>query len=110
MNEKRLTLAVRHGALRARIDQQRRQLEQHAAPLEAALAQGDAVLRGVDWLKHHPGAVGAAVAAGAVARPKRAWRWARRGFFVWRGWRWAKRGLFVWRGWQAVRNSLAGVR
>ncbi len=97
MNEKRLTLAVRHGALRARIDQQRRQLEQHAAPLEAALAQGDAVLRGVDWLKHHPAAVVAAVTAVVVARPGRAWRW-------------AKRGLFVWRGWQAVRNSLAGVR
>ena len=97
MNEKRLTLAVRHGALRARIDQQRRQLEQHAAPREAALAQGDAVLRGVDWLKHHPAAVVAAVTAVVVARPGRAWRW-------------AKRGLFVWRGWQAVRNSLAGVR
>lgn len=97
MNEKRLTLAVRHGALRARIDQQRRQLEQHAVPLEAALAQGDAVLRGVDWLKHHPAAVVAAVAAVVVARPGRAWRW-------------AKRGLFVWRGWQAVRNSLTGVR
>ena len=97
MNEKRLTLAVRHGALRARIEQQRRQLEQHAAPLEAALAQGDAVLRGVDWLKHHPAAVVAAVTAVVVARPGRAWRW-------------AKRGLFVWRGWQAVRNSLAGVR
>lgn len=97
MNEKRLALAVRHGALRTRIDQQRRQLEQHAQPLEAALAQGDALLRGVDWLKHHPAAVVAAVAGVVIARPGRAWRW-------------AKRGLFVWRGWQAVRNSLSGVR
>lgn len=97
MQEKRLTLATRHGALRARIEQQRHQLAAHAAPLEVALARGDSVLRGVDWLKHHPAAVGAAVAAVVVARPARAWRW-------------AKRGLFVWRGWQALRSSLAGGR
>jgi YqjK-like protein len=96
MNPKLLELATRHGALQARIAEQRRQLARHAEPLEAALARGDAVLHGVDWLKHHPVAVGAAVAAVAVARPKRAWRWARRGFFVWRSW-------------QAVKDKLAGV-
>jgi hypothetical protein len=62
-------------------------LSRHAQPLEAALARGDAVLQGVDWLKHHPVAVGAAVAAVVVARPRRAWRWAKRGIFLWRGWR-----------------------
>jgi hypothetical protein len=62
-------------------------LSRHAQPLEAALARGDAVLQGVDWLKHHPLAVGAAVAAVVVARPRRAWRWAKRGIFLWRGWR-----------------------
>ncbi|MFN4326889.1 MAG: YqjK-like family protein [Azonexus sp.] len=97
MNPKLLELATRHGRLQARIAEQRRELARHAAPLESALAKGDAVLEGVDWLKHHPLAVGAAVAALAVARPQRAWRWARRGFFVWRGW-------------QAVRKRLAGVR
>ncbi len=36
--------------------------------------------------------------AGPVAAsPKRAWRWSRRAFFVWRGWR-------------TVRNSLLAVR
>ena len=54
-------------------------------------------LKGVDWLKHHPLAVVVAVASVVVARPQRAWRWARRGFFVWRGW-------------QAIRNKLVGVR
>lgn len=96
MNPKLLELATRHGALQARIAEQRCQLARHAEPLEAALARGDAVLDGVDWLKHHPVAVGAAVAAVAVARPKRAWLWARRGYFVWRGW-------------QAVKDKLAGV-
>jgi len=97
MNPKLLELATRHGALQARIAEQRRQLAHHAEPLEAALARGDAVLKGVDWLKHHPLAVGVAVASVVVARPQRAWRWARRGFFVWRGW-------------QAIRNKLVGVR
>ncbi len=96
MNPKLLELATRHGALQVRIAEQRRQLAHHAAPLEAALAKGDAVLDGVDWLKHHPAAVGVAVAAVVVARPKRAWRWAQRGFFLWRGW-------------TAIRNKLAGV-
>lgn len=97
MNPKLLELATRHGALQARIAEQRHQLVRHAAPLEAALAKGDLVLDGVDWLKHHPAAVGVAVATVAVARPKRAFRWARQGFFLWRGW-------------QAVKSRLAGVR
>lgn len=97
MNPKLLELATRHGALKVRIEEQRRQLARHSEPLEAALGRGDAVLKGVDWLKHHPVAVGIAVAAVVVARPKRAWRWARSSFFLWRGW-------------QAVKNNLAGIR
>ena len=97
MNPKLLELATRHGALKVRIDEQRRLLALHAIPVEAALARGDSVLKGVDWLKHHPAAVGIAVAAAVIARPKRAWRWAQRGFFLWRGW-------------QTVRNSLFGAR
>lgn len=97
MNSKLLELATRHGALKARIDEQRRTLVQQSVPLENALARGDVVLEGVDWLKHHPAAVVLAVSAIVVLRPRRAWRW-------------AKRGFFVWRGWQAIRQSLSGVR
>lgn len=97
MNPKLLELATRHGALKARIDEQRRLLGQHSVPLEGALARGDQVLKGVDWLKHHPAAVAIAVAVAAVARPRRVVRWARRGFFLWRGW-------------QAIRKSLIGAQ
>lgn len=97
MNEKLLELAQRHGALKVRIEAQRRQLGLAAAPLESALARGDVALRGVDWLKRHPAAVGVAVVAVVLARPGRAWRW-------------AKRGFFLWRGWQALRASLSGGR
>ncbi len=96
MNSRLLELATRHGALKARIDAQRLQLARHVVPLEKALAVGDRALEGVDWLKHHPAVVGAAVAAVVIARPKRAWRWARR-------------GIFVWRGWQTLKNTLAKV-
>ena len=96
MNARLHELATRRGVLKARIEAQRASLAEHAQPLERALERGDAVMRGVDWLKHHPVAVGAAVAAAVVARPKRAWRW-------------AKRGIFVWRSWQALR-ALTGTR
>lgn len=96
MNHKVLKLATRHGALKARIDEQRRLLGQHVVPIEQALAKGDQVLKGVDWLKHHPAAIGLAVTAAVVARPRRVWRLAQRSFFLWRGW-------------QAVKKSLARV-
>jgi len=86
MNEKHLRLAERRGALLVRVGQQRADFARHAASLESVLAYGDAALRGVDWLKRHPLVVGAAVAASFVARPKRALRWFRRSFFLWRGW------------------------
>lgn len=97
MNPKLLELATRHGALKVRIDEQRRTLARHVIPLEAALARGDGIRKGVDWLKHHPAAVGAAVALAAIVRPRRAWRWAKRGFVLWRGWR-------------TIKNSLSGAR
>ena len=97
MNPKLLELATRHGALQARIDEQRRLMAYHAVPLEAALAKGDAALKGVDWLKHHPAVVGVGVAAVVIARPRRALRWAQRSFFLWRGL-------------QAIRRSLSKAR
>jgi hypothetical protein len=86
MNERLLQLASQQGLLKARIEAQRLSLAEQTEPLENALARGDTVLQGVDWLKHHPVAIAAAVAAVAVARPRKAWRWAKRGFFVWRSW------------------------
>ncbi|WP_306603069.1 YqjK-like family protein [Azonexus sp.] len=97
MNEKRLELAARRGALGARIASQRDALSYHAESLERLLAKGDATLRGIDWLKQHPLAVGASVAVAVILRPGRAIRW-------------AKRGFFVWRGWQLVRTTLSRLR
>lgn len=95
MNTRLLELATRHGALKAKIDEQRRILTQQSVALELACQRGDAVLHGIDWLKTHPAAVGAAVAFAVVAKPKGAWRW-------------AKRGYFAWRSWQTIKTMIAG--
>lgn len=87
MNNNLLELAHRHGALKVRIEAQREALARHAKPLESVFALGDKAVAGADWVKHHPLPVGAALAVLAIIKPARAWRWARRGLFVWRGWK-----------------------
>lgn len=86
MNEKQLELAARRGALGVRIASQRDALSYHAKGLERLLDKGDAAVRGIDWLKQHPLAVGASVAVAVILRPRRAARWAKRGFVAWRSW------------------------
>jgi len=87
MNSRLLELAVKRGELKARCAQQREALAGSAWPVREALAAADQAVLGVDWLKRHPGAVVAAVVALVVARPRRAWGLAKRGFFLWRGWK-----------------------
>lgn len=96
MSERLLDLAARRGALQARIATQRQMLAQHAAPLSLSLSMADKAAAGVDWAKHNPLPVGAAVAVLAILKPRRAWRWARRSFFLWQGW-------------QRVRRTLSGL-
>lgn len=87
MNARLLELATRRGALQSRIAGQRAALAEHVEPLEALLRVGDQGVAGLAWLKRHPLAVGAAAALLAVFKPRRTWRWAQRGFVVWRGWK-----------------------
>ena len=94
MSASRLEVAVRHGALRARIAAQREDIARHAVPLENALGGADKALAGVDWLKHYPAAVAAVAAVLVIVNPKRAWRWSKRGFIVWRSWQTVKKSLF----------------
>lgn len=94
MQARLLELAVRKGELKARSAQQRDALAASTWPVEKALGVADSALLGVDWLKRHPGTVGLAVAAAAILRPRRSWRWARRGFFLWSGWRALRKRLF----------------
>lgn len=94
MIARRLELATRRGELTAQIAAQRDALAAHSWPLEKALRVGDRALDGVDWLKAHPAAVAAGVAALVASRPRRLWSLARKGFVLWRGWRNLRGKLF----------------
>lgn len=85
MSPELIALAEKRGALKARIAMQRDALGQHAWPVETVLGLADRGLEGVDWLKRHPQVLVAAAVALVVARPKRVWRLATRGFVLWRG-------------------------
>lgn len=88
MNQQRLLeLAVRRGELTAHIAMQRSALAANMRPVARWLGTADRVVDGGRWLKRHPQALVAFLAALAIARPRRAWRWAKRAVFLWRGWK-----------------------
>lgn len=93
MNSRLLNLAARRGELKVRIEMQRQDLALHSVPVAEVLAKVDRVAKGVEWVKDHPGAIGAAVAAVAVLRPRRTWRLARRVFLLWQSWKALRRRL-----------------
>lgn len=88
MNQQRLLeLAERRGELTAHIAMQRAAIAAHAGPVARLLGTADRAIEGTHWLKRHPQVVLAFVAGLAVVRPRRAWRWAKRAFFLWRSWK-----------------------
>lgn len=93
MNAELIALAERRGELKARIAQQRDALGQHLWPVTTALGAADRVLEGAHWLKRHPQVVVGGLVAVLVARPKRAWRWATRGFGLWRSARYLRQRI-----------------
>jgi len=84
---RRLELAVRRGELTATIAMQRQHLAARLEPVEVVCGAFDRAASGANWIRRHPGVVGAALALLVITRPKRAVRWARRAFFLWRGWK-----------------------
>jgi len=88
----RLTeLYLQRGRLLERIAAQRRDLAHRTVPLRTACDTTDRLLglvrEAVGFAQRHPVAVASFAAALIVMRPRRAWRWLRRGYFLWRGWR-----------------------
>ena len=100
MNERLLELAVRRGELKARCAQQREALAATMRPVVDALGMADQAVLGAGklkaWLSGHPTWVAGGLAALLAIRPRRAWRW-------------GKRAFFLWRGWLAVRSRLSGL-
>jgi len=85
MNERLLELAHKRGRLTAKIQAQREALAQDAWPVASMLGVADSGAAGLRWLKAHPGSVGAGLALSFILRPKRVFRWLRRGYLAWRG-------------------------
>lgn len=83
---RQIELAVRRGRLLAQIDAQRADLRRLVTPVEQTLGVADGVARGVHYLQSHPEYVGTAFVALLIVRPRRALRWVRRAYFVWRTW------------------------
>lgn len=82
---------IRKARLSERIAAQREQLSERmeaVKPLCALFDRGIGITRAI---RAHPGWVAAAMGAIIAARPKRAWRWVRRGFVAWRSTIWLKR-------------------
>jgi len=88
MTAREATLIERQRQLVVRSAELRVVIAYEARPLVAPLALADRVVnlvKGVcDWAVANPLWVVAGLAAVAVAKPRRAWRWARRGWGLWR--------------------------
>jgi len=89
-----IDLAVQRGRLLERSAMQREMLRQQLQPVIGAMQRTDramATLRhGTDYLLAHPGMLVSAAAAVIVLRPRRVWRWTRRGLLAWSIWRKAR--------------------
>jgi len=94
VNRRRLEqINARREQLLARSAAQRDELALLLAPLKGPLAVADRGVAVAQYARAHPGLVVIAAAIVVVISPKRAFRWARRAFAVWRGYRWASRAL-----------------
>lgn len=78
-------LQRRREALLARSAALRVQLRHEVAVFEPPLRLADQGLQAVHWLRAHPEWPLAALGAWVVLGPRRALRWALRGFWLWRG-------------------------
>lgn len=83
MNRRLIELATRRGELKARMARERELIAENSMPVAALLDKADRVVEGVHWVKRHPREVAIGAFLLAVIRPRRAFRLARRGFFLW---------------------------
>jgi hypothetical protein len=86
MNATALELALKKQRLQIASDALRGDFSRHATGLRPLFSGADLAVDGVRWARRNPQIVIAAAVAFLVARPKRAWRWARRAFFGWQAW------------------------
>lgn len=94
MNQQLIDIALKRERLLERIDAQRTRLAGSTDGLRALCAGGDRALAVGRKIRDNPQWVLLAALALALLKPRRAWKL-------------AKAGLFVWRAWAAVRRAVS---
>ncbi|MBI4989219.1 MAG: YqjK-like family protein [Rhodocyclales bacterium] len=84
MNPKFIELALKKQRLQLQAAAQRVMIMQALESTTPAFAAAEKIRAGVRWAKAHPEWLAGIGVALAVARPRAFFRWARRGFFLWR--------------------------
>lgn len=87
MTDRQLELALKRQRLQWQADSQRQDLERHFRVFLPAFNASDRVRNGAIFLRRHPQWLAGAALVLAALRPRRAWRWSKRGFIAWRLWR-----------------------
>ncbi len=91
MQERLIELHQQRGRLIERITTQRQTLARELAPMGRMFDLGWRIRRAVDdgkaFVRQHPAALVAVVAALVLLKPRVVWRWGRRGLLAWRAWR-----------------------
>ena len=82
-----IDLMLKRERLLALCDAQRDALATLTQPLEGPLQVADRALAGARYLRDRPLVLAAAVAGLAVVQRRGLWKWAKRGFVVWRAYR-----------------------
>ena len=94
MNRRRLAeIRARRERLVARSAAQRDEVALLLSPWRGPLQVADRGLVAVDYVRAHPSIVVVAAAALVILAPRRAFRWAKRAFALWRGYRWTVKAL-----------------
>ena len=91
MAKTRAELDQERARLAERIQAQRATLARELAPLQRLTRAGNTLSalmeEAVAYVRQRPLLMSALVGGLVLLKPKGVWRWAKRGFFLWRGWR-----------------------
>lgn len=87
MTPRQLELALKRQRLQWQAQSQRQELGRHFQVFLPAFTAADRIRTGAHFLRAHPQWLAGAAVILAVLRPRRAWRWSKRGFVAWRLWK-----------------------
>jgi hypothetical protein len=86
MTPRQVQLALKRQRLELEAAAQRREFADSLRPFRPLFSAVDGVNHGIHYLKVHPEIPAVAALALIILRPRKVFRWARRGFFAWRLW------------------------